>query len=171
MAAYVTAAEFIARFDKRIVGDLASVDGVRVTEAALDSDERLTTALEDASGMLDAAVRIGDRYTASDLAGLTGNGLQFLKSIVCDIAFVLLIERRILNRVTGEEADRRDKRNREILTELRQGKLIFDVAATRSAGQPMTDGPTTAQANNLNTLTSRVRGHLYPNRMFPAGRG
>lgn len=171
MAAYATAAEFVARYDKRIVGDLASVDGVRVTESALSDDDRVTTALEDASGMVDSAVRVGDRYTSDDLAGLTGNGLQFLKSIICDIAFALLIERRVLNKVTAEEFDRRDKRNREILADIRQGKMIFDVAAAREAGQPLTDGPTSVQADNLNTMTSRVRGHLYPARVFPVGRG
>lgn len=170
MAAYVTAAEFIARYDQRIVGDLASVDGVRVTASALSSDTRLTTALEDASGEVDAAVMVGDRYTPADLAALTGNGLQFLKKIVSDVAFVMLIERRVLNRVTAEEADRRDKRNREILTELRQGKQIFNVQAAKDAGLPSTDGPTTYEAINLNTMTSRVRGHMYPARVFPAGR-
>lgn len=171
MAAYVTAEEFIARFDKRIVGDLASVDGVRVTPAALESDERIITVLEDASGEVDAAVKVGNRYTADNLAGLTGNGLQYLKKIVSDIAFYLLIDRRLLNRVTAEEADRRFTVYRAHLKDLRTGLQIFDVEAAKDAGLPLTDGPTTTQANNLNTMTSRVRGHLYPHRMFPAGRG
>jgi len=171
MAAYVTAAEFIARFDKRIVGDLASVDGNRVTASALESDERITTVLEDASGEVDAAVKVGNRYLTADLAGLTGNGLQYLKKIVSDIAFYLLIDRRVLNRVTADEAERRFMVYRAHLKDLRTGLQIFDVDAAKEAGLPLTDGPTTTEANNLNTMTSRVRGHLYPTRMMPAGRG
>lgn len=171
MAAYVTATEFIARYDKRLLGDLASVDGVRVTSSALSSDTRITTALEDASGEVDAAVKIANRYTATDLSGLTGNGLQYLKKIVCDIAFYLLIDRRALNNVMREEADRRFKVYRAHLEDLRQGKQIFDVEAAKEAGLPNTGGPTSVEANNLNTMTSRVRGHLYPVRRFPVGRG
>ena len=48
--AYATAADLIARFDWRIIGDLASDSGTQVTEGALANKSKVTAALNDASG-------------------------------------------------------------------------------------------------------------------------
>ena len=113
---------------------------------------------------------IGGRYSATDLASLADTSLAHLKRICCDIAFYLLIERRCLIAITGDEAERREKIYRGHLIELREGRAIFNLEATKDAGRIDIDGPTTSEFNQMNYLTNRTRGNYYPNRLLPNNR-
>lgn len=168
--AYADTDDLLARFDQRVLGDLASVDGEQVTPAALAADPRVLAALDDASGEIDSAVRVAGRYTADDLAGLTGTGLAHLKRITCDIAFWLLIDRRCLVNIVADEADRRNRIYREHLKDLREGREIFDVATARTSALPSQALPTTVELVNNNTIAGRARGHFYPGYVLPNNR-
>lgn len=168
--AYADASDMIARFDQRVLGDLLSVDGTPVTPAAMADDERLTIALSDASGEIDAKVRVAGRYTTDDLAGLTGTGLDYLKRMTCDIAYWLLIDRRSLAGTMDEEATRRYRVYREHLNDLKDGREIFDVATARTSALPSQALPTTVELNNQNTIAGRARGHMYPSYVLPNNR-
>lgn len=168
--AYANSSDFIARYDQRVLGDMLSVDGTRVTVAAMATDERLVAALDDASGEIDSAVRVAARYTTDDLAGLTGTGLAHLKRMTCDVAFWLLIDRRCLVNILSDEADRRYRIYREHLKDLREGREIFDLDAARDAGLPSQAKATTVELTNMNTIASRSRGRFYPGYVLPGNR-
>lgn len=167
--AYVTPAEFLERYDERVIGDLASVDGTPVSPGALLSDSRLAAALLDAEGEVNSAAHVAARYTSTQLAALTGAGAAHLKRIVSDIGFFLMIDRRILN-VSTDERDYRRKVYKDILDDLRKGIALFDIEEAKEAGLPSVTGPTTAQADSMYYITGRARGHFFPNRVLPNGR-
>lgn len=96
---YVTAAQFLQRFDVRVVEDLVT-DGKHrptITEL-LDSSNlfgaKLYAALQDASGDIEAACLVGGRYVPADLAALTGNQAALLKRLVSTLAMDYLAQRR-----------------------------------------------------------------------------
>ncbi|MBC7078603.1 MAG: hypothetical protein H5T92_09920, partial [Synergistales bacterium] len=74
--AYASPADLLARFDRNIIADLAGDDA---TPADPLTSARVARALEGASGEINAAARMGGRYSADELAQLTGDDLQFLK--------------------------------------------------------------------------------------------
>jgi hypothetical protein len=81
-------------YDSRLLGDLVTDTGQRVQPYALLADPNLQAALDDAAGMIDAAVFVNNRYASVDLAGLTGQDLAFLLRLNSDLALILLMQRR-----------------------------------------------------------------------------
>lgn len=158
---YATPADLLKRFDARTVGDLAADDGKRVVPSALLTDPNVSAVLDDASGEIEAALLQGERYSATDLANLTGNSQQYLKRICCEIAFGLLWRRR----PWADDQQRLDaiKRADEHLERLRKGERVFDVVAVKDAGLPDVTGVTIADLENLNLLRDRTF-HYYPAR-------
>ena len=161
MAAYASISQLVERFDARTLGDLVSDDGTRVVEGLLSSNAKLTAALEDASGQIEAALLMGGRYATSDLTGLTGNSAKYLIRLTCEIAFAMLWERR-----PYADDQRRAKaleKAEEHLEMLRKGSHIFDVSAVKTAGVPSVSGPTTVELIALNFLRDKTQ-HFYPTR-------
>ena len=160
--AYASAADMLKRKDARTIGDLVSDTGVRINSTLLLTDANLSAALDDASGEIDAALRVANRYSAANLAGLTGNSLAHLKRICCDIAFGLLWERR----PWGDEDQRADAMDRakKALDRLRKGEAIFDIAANVEAGLPEAHVPSISSISRLNLLVDRARNGFYPAR-------
>lgn len=166
MAAYATPAQLMQRYDVRVLGDLASDNGVRVDQPGLVSNTNIQAALDDASGEIEAALLQGERYTTSDLSSLTGNSAKYLVRLTCKIAFGLLWERR----PWSDDDDRREQamdQARKALDQLRKGEHVFDVAAVKDAGLPAQRTPSVTTITNLNLGVDRMRGHYYPRRHFP----
>ena len=98
--AYASAADLIARIDTQIVGDLITDDDTdtglreRPSQATILDSTVLSTALGDASGLIDAALQNKGLYTPDQLAALTGNALSHLKRITCIVAIAMLFDRR-----------------------------------------------------------------------------
>jgi hypothetical protein len=92
--AFASPADLILRKDVRLIGDLVLDTGVRATSGAIASDPTVLNHLKAASGILEAACLVGDRYLPADLVNLTGVSLEMLKSIVCELAFWTLTIRR-----------------------------------------------------------------------------
>jgi len=169
MSAYADAADLILRKDARTLGDLVSDTGVRVAEGVLEDDERIAAALEDASGMVDAAVLQSKRYTAAELSALTGNSLAHLKRLVCDIAFWLLWERRPSYGIDDPGREQAWTRSREALKALREGVEIFEVSGVPEAGLPDVASPTLIDLQTASPVVSRARGSYYPRRFNADG--
>lgn len=167
MAAYASPADLIVRKDARTLGDLVSDSGVRVAAEDLEDDANIQAALDDASGIVDASLLQGKRYTVSDLEGLAGNSLAYLKRLVCDIAFWLLWERRPSYGLDDPGREQAWERQRAALKSLRSGEEIFAVDQVPEAGLPDTASPTLASLHRANLVTDRARGRLYPARFFP----
>lgn len=168
---YATAADLIARFDANTIADLASDTGEPAGD--ISAAPRVLTALEDASGRVDAACMVSDLYTAADLAALTGNGLALLKRIVCDIALANLLGARP-EKYGTEFFKAIDERAEEYLERLRKGARLFPIQAQKDAGLPSVDGPSAVDIDedHLNLVTSRTH-NFYPHaaRRLPFGRG
>ena len=168
---YADADDLTARFDWRIIADLASDSGTQVEESALGGNEKVAAALDDASGRIDAALSVAQVYTAADLAGLSGNSLAMLKRITCELAMLFLIGRRQEKLLDGSLPPMEQKAE-DYLDRLRKGERLFgDVAAAAAAGLPTVDGPTTVQYEELNLLPDRTR-NFYASRQsrLPLGR-
>lgn len=165
--AYATASDLTARFDKNILADLAGDDAAPADPL---NSPRVARALEGASGEINAAARMGGRYSPEELAALSGDDLEFLKDVTCQLALLRLVGTRI--QTIGELAHKtlRDAADR-ILDDLRAGRLVFGTPAAERAQTPGVDGPTVLDYERLNLLPDRVRNY-YPSRgsRLPLGR-
>jgi phage gp36-like protein len=166
---YASVADLVARFDVRVVGDLAADTGERISSTTLTSNANVQAALDDASGEIDSVILVAKRYTSAELSALTGNSLSYLKRITCEIAMHLLVERR-LYLSTEEFGERMFTRYKDRLNELRSGTRIFNIGDADAAGLPTNGGPTTGERERFNYITERSRGHIYPLMRLPQNR-
>ncbi|MGD9644317.1 MAG: hypothetical protein AB7U73_01305 [Pirellulales bacterium] len=167
MASYASAADLLARHDARTVGDLAGDIGVPIRGPDLAAHPNVATALQRASGTIEAALLAGGRYTAADLAGLTDNALEWLKGLVCDQAFVFLARRRPDYLVEMTEAITSYVESE--LDALRSGKHILPIAKAVEASVPTSGGPTTVEINQMNLRRNRATGY-FPRQRLPDNR-
>ena len=93
-SAFLTNQEFIDRYDVRTIGDLLSDLGIRQSNGTVVASTVLTAFAAEASGEIEAAAYRGQRYTAADLAALSGNSLAFLKRLVADKMMDNMLNRR-----------------------------------------------------------------------------
>jgi len=127
----------------------------------LTSNTKLTTALDDASGEIDAALRTGGRYTTDDLEGLTGNSLSHLKRICSDLAMSNLFYRR--PGVRTELAAHYHDKGKDWVEQLRTGVNLFDLAANVTASNPTINGPSAIDYQRINLLSDRMN-NFFPGR-------
>jgi len=163
--AYASPSDMQKRYDVRTLGELASDTGVRVQPSDFADNAILLAALEDASGEIEASLLQGRRYTAAQLADLTGNSLAMLKRITCEIAYGLLFERR--SYVDDDRRTAAMERARQTLTRLRKGEIVFDVDDVKDAGLPSIEGPSRVTIQNLNLTVDEARRGYYPARRLP----
>jgi len=165
--AYASPADLLSRFDRNILADLAGDDG---QPAEPLSSPRVARALEGASGEINAAARMGGRYSPEELAALQGDDAEFLKDITCQLALLRLVGTRI--QTIGELAHKSLREAAEkVLDDLRAGRLVFGTPAAERAQTPGVDGPTVLDYERLNLLPDRTRNY-YPSRgsRLPIGR-
>lgn len=165
--AYASATDLTARFDSREIGDLLSDSGTPVDEGDFGSNTKLTAILDDASGEIDAALLVANRYLPADLSGLTGNSLAHLKRITCEIAMRLLLGRRPA--YNPDLLESMEKRVNGLLERLRKGENVFNLSDQKDAGTPSIDGLSTVEIRDLNLLRDRTRNY-YPRRHLPDNR-
>jgi phage gp36-like protein len=165
MPAYATPADLIQRKDARTVGNLASDTGTTVALPALLEDPNVLAALADASGKIESALLVGERYSIVDLQSLEDNSLAYLKRITCDIAFALMYERRPYSD-SKDRAKAFDAAN-DALEALRQGRNVFTLTSQIGATVPEVATPTLVQYNNLRTIVARTCNRFYPRKVFP----
>ena len=157
----------VNRFDSREIGDLLSDTNTPVDEGDFPENVKLLAILADASGEIDAALMVGDRYTAADLSALTGNSLAHLKRIACEIAMRDLMARR--PGYKPELLESFEKRCQKHLDRLRQGENVFNIQDHKDAGLPANGGLSTVETRNLNLIRDRVNNY-YPGRRLPDNR-
>jgi phage gp36-like protein len=170
MAAYAEPSDLLARYDANVVADLCSDDGHSVPAEDLPTNANLLTALEDASGEVESAMLIGERYTVAQLEALTGNSLGKLKKIVCSIAMAALLERRPLVHV--QDAEKLLERAERYMEQLRTGMRLFNVTENVQTQLPTINGPTSIKYEELNLLPDRMRRY-FPEQLtrLPSTRG
>lgn len=131
---YATPADLKLRYDARRLGDLVKDDNTRATAGDLDSNLNVQAALDDAQGMVDAAVLAGARYSTVDLAALTGTNKAFLLRINCDLAYGFLILRRGFTDSEMSKLAPGYAQAVKTLELLRTGERVFDIEANIEAG-------------------------------------
>ncbi len=171
-SAYATVADLQARFDTRDLAQWASDTGTPIASGSLATNPALLAMLSDASGIVELACLVGERYSVSDLqtlAAATGNSSAILKRIVCDLAVGMLIERRpFLER----EPMQQYLHALDMLQEIRAGKRIFAFIESAQAGNPkdVIDSNLDIDYRNLTTnQASRYFGIDRANRYRPGG--
>lgn len=161
--ALADADDMINRYDVRTLGDLVS-DGDRVGEAYLPTDPKMLAALETASGEVIAACYKGNRYLPADLTGLTGSSAEYLKDLVCRIAFWVLWRRKPWSDRYEKLRDSAEKSATAALDLLRTGQNVFDVAETKEAGTPEVQSVSLVEIQTYNLIVDAARGRFYPAR-------
>lgn len=167
--AYAAPSDLILRYDRTTVGQLCGDDKRAVSGVDLPTDPVCLGMLNDASGMIDAALLVGNRYTPADLLGLSSNSSFLLIRVCCDIAMALLIDRR-----PGWNPER-SKAIHELadshLEKLRTGENTFNIQASMDAGEPVDSGPLTInyQPDQINNIVDRSRAY-YGERLMPFNR-
>lgn len=129
---YAAGSDMVKRYDVRRLGDLVSDTGTRVVDPT--TDPNLQAALDDAAGLIDAALLRGGRYQPADLSGLPANSSSqaLLFRINCDLAYGLLLQRRDLT------APKQVEVAYGLLDRLAEGSMIFGaVQAAVNSGQPV----------------------------------
>lgn len=157
LSPYITVTDFLARFDLRTVAQLVSDDNtfagvngdptnpanVAIIEANLNLSPiptnvysyNLNISFLGASGRLEAALLIGNRYQPSDLQNLNGSSLEYLKDIIAGLAIMRLYRRRGGMNPSEVATDRYEEAIKAI-EELEQGHQIFSFVQVQDAGLP-----------------------------------
>jgi len=160
MASYASGEDLFKRYDTQLLLRLLSDAGpAPLSRNDALTHENLTFALEAASGQVESALLHGARYSAADLAGLTGNAGEYLKDIVCCLAMV-----RIMNRRPETHAEFRKEmiqQQREYLELLQSGKDVFNLTAHVDAGVIAKVETSETVVLTRNLRADQLRGHLF----------
>jgi phage gp36-like protein len=164
---YATGDDLIARYDADLVGDLANDDRETIDRtldnSSIISHPNVIAVLQDASSEIDAALLVGGRYTAAQLASLTGNSKQHLIRMTCAIAMAGLLDRRGESG-SKEYRERIYERAKALLKSISSGDNIFGLAENINASVIDVGGPDAIDIQNRNDLTSRM------DRYFPTAK-
>lgn len=165
--AYADAEQMILRFDQRTLKDLVSDTGEPETD--LSTNARMQTALQDASGAIDAACQVGKMYSPDDLADLTGSDRSLLRRICCELSLVYLIENRP-EKFKGQYKDLM-QRTEGYLDRFRKGVRVFNIDSNKNAGVVDHTGLDRFEYAEQNWIPDRMNGY-YPARVqrLPLGR-
>lgn len=163
MAALAISADMVKRYDARTLGDLCSDDGNQVSEQALVTNAKMTAALSTATGHFLAAVLRAERYTRNELEALTGDSKEYLKDLICQIAFWGLWRRKPYT----DDQQRADAKAAadEALELMRTGAHVFDIDRQKDAGTPKVETVTRVEIeNDWSLMVDQARGRFFPRR-------
>jgi phage gp36-like protein len=150
---YATVTDLRAYYDLRLVAELVSDQGVETSVAALATDPALLELFRGASGRVEAACQVGQKYTRADLTTLAADASNgsVLRATVCHLVMASLMGRR----VAGEEQLKAALPGYAdalfVLKELQNGTLVFNIDATLEATVPETTEPA---VNDMNRPTN-----------------
>lgn len=156
---YMSSTEFLRRVDARVVRDLVSDTGERVSEASLSSNDNLTAILGDASAEFERACVKGGRYHSADIAAMMAastiarNGVY---RILTRLAMCMLWERRPDKGPIPEIY-------RTVLDELERlaiGERIFPFVEAMTAGHANHSQETAEEARARLGAVSRARRYF-----------
>jgi hypothetical protein len=165
---YVTAANMLAAYDARTIGDLVNDNAVKATsDELLAPHPNLLFAMENAEAEAHSKLIQGGRYTTAQLTGLTGHPLNLLRDIVCKLTMLRLFDRRPSYKSDAREKIAHDCQ--KALDRIRKGEDVLDLTpddTSDDATMPVMvkDTPQSVLAQNL--IVDECTGRFYPGRMF-----
>lgn len=147
---YCSAADFFKYVDVRMIRDLIRDDGTRANQQDALSDANLTEALLSASGEVESACLVGNKYLPTDLAALTGASQALLRKTVAWLAAGSILERRLYaDRDFPPGVEKAELR----LKDLREGVRIFGLQEVMDAGNSNTTFLTESDLETQNFAT------------------
>jgi hypothetical protein len=154
---YGQPADLYARYDTRILADMVNDDDTRLgsntsvaaMQAALNTNQVILDVLADASGVINSACLVGQRYTVPHLQALTDVDQQFLVRLTCDLAWGLLALRR---GVFTPDRYPQYLEGQETLVRLRQGDAVFNILVNEQAGVANGEFPSVQSYATLNLM-------------------
>lgn len=165
---YATISDLTTYYDERTIADLVSDNGVRPTSLA--GNAVLTASLASASGRVEAACTVANLYTPVQLATLTDNASAMLKQIVCRLAIVELMARRIED-WSSERLAKARQESEDYLDRIRKGERIFGIlndTSHQDAGLIALDAPSVVELDLERDIVS-VCAPFYPVRRQRVG--
>lgn len=175
-SSYLSAAEFLKRADARTVGQLCSdTEGVTVSPTALLTDPNLQAALDAASGELEEAIFVGQKYRLEDLNVLANtpcNSRARIFDLLSDLALGKLLKRRPNFQVTMTQGEMAQiAAAEEELDHIAQGTKIIAFLETMAAGLLDQNILTNAEITQRNLLVVQVERYLgiRADRSLPGG--
>jgi hypothetical protein len=156
---YCTVAQAVQFWDVRVCADLCNDSDVTatVTPANIGTNPIALLLMSRASGRIDSACSVANRYQPSDLAKLVatgGTGADFLSGMVADLWFGALVRRRPDK---GIDVPKEYEEAERLLEQLRHGELIYGFVEAETAGniQSYEILATQLAENQLSTFTAR----------------
>lgn len=171
---YCTVDQFLVGFDVRTAGDYLGDAGVRLTSAEVATSTVLNALLMRASGMFEAAMLRGNKYTPADLAALAAansgdgcNASEYVAMIVGGLAGYLLFLRRPA-RFSQDQAPGSAQLALDAIDFLNQGGLILGFQETADAGQVQHHVETARDVEHRNGATYQA-GRYFGRRSNRSG--
>jgi phage gp36-like protein len=143
--------------DVKTIGDLVYDDQTQATQSQLLTDPTLNFALMRASGELESAAAVANRYQPADLQALLAqNGVSafYLKGIVADLAAFYLTNRRWR---FNQDITKPYEMAVAVLEKLRNGDAIFTFVEVENAGDAFSAAYTQTEFANLHMMSSKRR--------------
>lgn len=158
---YATTADFLTRYDARLIADLASDTGTAVQGIVLSTNANVVAAVTDASADIDAALFMGDRYTPAQLESLSDTAASLLRRLASDIALIYMKRRR--GKFDPEKDGALLKEITERLNRLRNGEnyLMLSTDSEAEASTLLIVRPKRDAANRAVTIKGQTRNY-YP---------
>ena len=155
---YLTAAQFLSRYDKRTSLEWASDDDDPLTEAEFIASTMINDLLLEASGEVESACLMGERYSVVDLQALTGATGQLLKGIVGGLFLGKLWGRR--PRTPAEAFPTATQQSQGYMEQLYMGRRIFGLTTVMEAGRIEHEVMTPRDIEERNFTSSKIRRWL-----------
>jgi hypothetical protein len=153
----LTNADFLIRFDYRLISQQLSDTNVPISQANLLVSTQLSDIINDAEGVVLAALYVAYKYDSTKIAALADESLGLVKRIIADIAFIYCCGRR--------GYDYREKMplvqdSYDILNLLRSGERVLNFEDNEDAGN--------TQVATVSVVNQQVAGLVSTSfRYFP----
>ncbi len=158
-SSYATPSDLMLRYDSNLLGMLVNDNSQKIAPSAILNDPATQAALDDATGIINSALYVAYKYTASQIAGVTSESASLLKRLCCDLAVVMLCQRRGF-----DYSDKYPLLNLtlDIIERLRSGERVLDLAANESAGNTKNCNVTVVQQERAGLVVTNFR--IFPMR-------
>lgn len=139
--AYITSTQFVRQYDRTRVCELLANGGDDpIAVSALSTNEKLADFLEAASGLIDSACLVAERYSPESLQTLADDDDSrsgaLLRRIAGDLAYGMLIASRGLSLAEVTQQAPMYAMALSFLESLRLGERLFPIDETEAAGLP-----------------------------------
>lgn len=155
---YATPADLLLRYDANLLGMLVNDNSQQLSPAQLQNDAATQAALDDATGIIQSALYVAYKYTAAEIATATAESLSLLRRLCCDLAIVMLCQRR--------GYDYNDKYpmlalSLELIQQLRNGERVLDIGGNEKAGLAAATFPSLCQQRYAGFVVNNQRVFPY----------